>query len=108
MYEATDDPYCYPGTSVLKNLLDLRTQAELDRFEAFITAQRAREPLPSGHLDYAHYCALHRHLFQDVYEWAGRIRTTRTGKQGNWFCFPEHIDREMRQLFSGLAKANRL
>jgi cell filamentation protein len=57
MYEATDDPYCYPGTSVLKNLLDLRTQAELDRFEAFITAQRAREPLPPGHLDHAHYCA---------------------------------------------------
>ena len=41
MYEAADDPYCYPGTSVLKNLIDLRTQDELDRFEAFITAQRA-------------------------------------------------------------------
>jgi cell filamentation protein len=103
MYKAADDPYCYPGTSVLKNRLDLRSQAELDAFEAFITAQRADEPLPAGRLSYTHYRAIHRHLFQDVYAWAGRIRSVRIAKKASMFAYPEHIDREMRRLFRYLA-----
>jgi cell filamentation protein len=67
MYKAEADPYCYPGTTVLINRLDLRDQAELSPFEAEITSQRAAEPLPAGRLGYRHYCAIHRHLFQDVY-----------------------------------------
>ena len=51
MYEVDDDTYCYPGTTVLRNLLDLTTQAELDAFEAEITLQRSTEPLPAGKLD---------------------------------------------------------
>lgn len=103
MYEAADDPYCYPGTAVLKNRLDLRTQAELDQFEAFITAQRADEPLPAGRLNVDHYRAIHHHLFQDVYDWAGEYRTVRIAKQEAMFCYPENIDREMRRLFARLA-----
>jgi cell filamentation protein, protein adenylyltransferase len=103
MYKAAEDPYCYPGTSVLKNRLDLRSQAELDAFEAFITAQRADEPLPAGRLSYAHYRAIHRHLFQDVYAWAGRIRSVRIAKKASMFAYPEHIDREMQRLFQSLA-----
>jgi cell filamentation protein len=29
---------------------------------------------PKGEFDAAHLKAIHRHLFQDVYEWAGRTR----------------------------------
>lgn len=75
----------------------------LDEFELAMTLIRSDEPWPAGALDYSHYLNLHRHLFQDVYEWAGRIRTIRIGKSGNWFCYPEHIDREMRRLFAWLA-----
>lgn len=107
MYQAEDDPYCYPGTTVLKNKLGLRTQAELNAFEAEITAQRANEPLPAGRLGYSHYKAIHRHLFQDVYAWSGKVRTVRIGKEGSWFCYPEYIDREMKKLFAGLAKAKK-
>jgi cell filamentation protein len=32
MYDAVADPYCYPGTTVLINKLDLRDQARLDAF----------------------------------------------------------------------------
>lgn len=109
MYEIENDTiYCYPGTSVLKNKLDLRSQDDLDAFEAEITAQRAAEPLPSGDMDYAHYCAIHHHLFQDVYPWAGQPRTIRIGKDGNWFCFPEHIDANMGKLFAQLENDNYL
>jgi cell filamentation protein len=105
MYETTPDPYCYPGTSVLRNRLGLRNQAELDAFEALITAQRAEEPLPRGRLGYAHYRAIHHHLFQDVFDWAGKPRTIRIAKGDSMFCYPEHIDGEMRKLFTGLRTA---
>jgi hypothetical protein len=100
MYEAADDPYCYPGTSVLKNRLDLRTQGELDQFEAMITAQRAAEPLPAGDLDYDHYRAIHHHLFQDVFEWAGEVRSVRITKGDSTFCYPENIDAQTLPLKS--------
>ncbi len=104
MYRAEADPYCYPGTTVLINRLGLHDQVALNAFEAEITSQRATEPLPAGRLSYRHYRAIHRHLFQDIYPWAGKIRTVRISKHGNVFCYPEHIDREMRRLFAGLAR----
>ena len=106
MYDATEDPYCYPGSTVLRNLPHLRSQKQLDQFESAATTQRADEPLPAGRLSVSHYCAVHRHLFQDVFAWAGRPRTVPLGKGLSSFCYPEHIKREMRALFSSL-KDNR-
>ena len=104
MYDAVADPYCYPGMTVLKNLRNLRTQVALDRFEAISTAQRADELLPRGRLSVSHYRAIHRHLFQDVFPWAGKFRTVRLSKSGSAFCYPENIDREIRQLFGSFKR----
>jgi cell filamentation protein len=104
MYDAVADPYCFPGTIVLKNIPGLRTQKALDQYETAMTAQRADEPLPSGRLSVFHYRAIHHHLFQDVYSWAGRFRTVRIGRRGSAFCYPENIPREMRALFHKLAR----
>jgi cell filamentation protein len=106
MYEVDDDTYCYPGTTVLRNLLNLTTQADLDAFEAEITLQRSTEPLPAGNLDDKHYRAIHRHLFQDVYEWAGKPPSVRVSKGGNPFCYPEYIEGQLKELFDGLAREN--
>ena len=65
-YDATDDPLCYPGTAVLKNLADLLDQDDLDQFEQLMFLTRSEEPLPDGDLDYEHYKAIHHHFFQDV------------------------------------------
>jgi cell filamentation protein len=101
-YDAFDDPYCYPRTTVLKNLLNIRDQDTLEAFEVEISTLRAEEPLPESNFDAAHYCAVHHHLFQDVYEWAGQYRMVRTSKGGNAFCFPEHIPAQMDALFQWL------
>lgn len=101
-YDAFDDPYCYAGTHVLKNRLGLRDAAQLEAFELEASNLRADEPLPSGRFGTTHYRAVHRHLFQDVYAWAGRYRTVRTSKGGNMFCFPEHIAPQMTALFATL------
>jgi cell filamentation protein len=105
MYDAVDDPYTYENSTVLINKLDLRIQSQLDDFEAEISSARAREPLPAGELDFAHYCAVHHHLFQDVYEWAGKLRSVRISKQGSPFCFPENIEAQATKLFSSLKAA---
>ncbi len=106
MYDAIDDPYTYENSTVLVNKLGLRDQSALDDFEAEISNARADEPLPEGELDFAHYCAVRKHLFQDVrYDWAGIPRTVRISKQGNPFCFPEHVDAQASQLFSELKAA---
>ena len=102
MYDAIDDPYTYESSTILINKLDLRDQDELDAYEAEISNARSQEPLPDGKLDFAHYCAVHHHLFQDVYDWAGKPRTVRISKQGNPFCFPEHIETQAAKLFAEL------
>jgi cell filamentation protein len=88
---------------VLKNTPGLRTQEELDAFEAASTMQRADEPLPAGRLSLSHYQVIHRHLFQDVYSWAGKFRTVRMSKDQSAFCYPEYVAQEMKSLFAGLA-----
>ena len=102
MYDASPDPYCYPGTKILKNLADLRRQSDLNTFELALTTQRFAEGLPRGRLSVTHYYAVHRHLFQDVYAWAGKPRTVRIAKGASSFCYPENIATEMRKLFTWL------
>lgn len=101
-YEVFDDPYCYKRTFVLKNKARLRDETLLQDFELEMTALRASEPFPLGRFDPPHYRAVHHHLFQDVYTWAGKYRTVRTAKGGNPFCYPEYIEREMDKLFAVL------
>jgi cell filamentation protein len=108
VYEVADDTYCYPGTTVLKNKIDTKKQNILDEFEAEITTQRASEDMPAGDLDYAHYLALHKHLFQDVYTWAGKPRTVRISKGGSMFCYPENIQTQSDKLFKQLKAQNHL
>lgn len=100
VYTAESDPWCYPGTTVLKNLADLTEQADLDEFEFAMYLSRAEEAFPLGNLGYEHYRQIHHHLFQDVYEWAGQPRTIRIGKGGNWFCYPEYLNSEMHRVFT--------
>jgi cell filamentation protein len=108
MYDAIADPYCYTGTTVLRNIPGIRDQASLDTFEAISTAQRSDEPIPKGRLSASHYRAIHHHLFQDVYAWAGKFRTVRISKDGSAFCYPEYIAREMKSLFADLKRRRHL
>ncbi|RLP84751.1 cell filamentation protein Fic [Mycetocola lacteus] len=83
------DDYFIPGTTVLRNLFisepepfGIENPATLREREEFFTSLRIielREHPIDGHFDYAHLKAIHRHLFQDVYEWAGEERTAPTG-----------------------------
>lgn len=107
-YAAETDPLCYPGTIVLRNLLDVEDAALLEEAELALFLIRAAQPFPAGDFDRKHYLDLHRHMFQDVYSWAGQIRSIRIGKNGNWFCYPEYIDAKLDRVFTELGDADRL
>jgi cell filamentation protein len=103
-YSRFEDPYCYADSGVLKNLKGFRTESALEAYEVPAVALRSGEPLPSGKFDPAHYRAIHHHLFQDVYDWAGQYRTVRIAKPGAMFCFPEHIAGQMEMLLAELQR----
>ncbi len=82
----TDRVYCYPPDyTVLTNKLDIRGPHALDTAERALVVARLTEGPPSGAFDLAHLCAIHSHLFQDVYEWAGELRRVEISKGGQQF-----------------------
>jgi cell filamentation protein len=66
---------------VLKNKLGATSYEQLEPLEAqFVAARYSEIQLghgPTGQFDAVHLKAIHRHLFQDVYEWAGHSRDER-------------------------------
>ncbi|MCF8169131.1 MAG: Fic family protein, partial [Rhodoferax sp.] len=101
------DTYVYPGSEVLRNKADLRDQAALDEFEADITAMRMAELLNhpiQGKFDLQHLCAMHRHLFQDVYDWAGQIRTVDISRGASRFANFNQIETYLTGQLNGIAK----
>jgi cell filamentation protein len=109
-YDGTDS-YVYPGTTVLRNKADLRDQVALDAFEADATAVRMLElvenPLP-GEFDLQHLCAMHRYLFQDVYDWAGELRSVDISRGATRFGNFTLIEGYLGQKLKGLAVENYL
>ena len=79
------DDYYIPGTTVLRNKLTSTAEpygtTDPDKLRSYEEAathirmgELARTPV-SGKFDYNHLKAIHRTLFQDVYDWAGEERT---------------------------------
>lgn len=101
----SSDPYFYPGTKILRNRLGLIEPAQLDAFERLMTAQRIAEGAPSGAFDLDHLRAIHRHLFQDVYDWAGELRATELAKGGQQFMARAFIARGMADVSKRIAAA---
>jgi cell filamentation protein len=99
--------YCYPGTSVLINKEDLRDQVILSRFENTATTLRGGqlkyEPI-YGNFDLKHVQKIHGHLFQDVYPFAGKLRTENIAKGSFSFCSSEYIPSAAKELFSALSR----
>lgn len=106
------DPYVYPGTSVLRNLRDIRDPAVLAEFEAGATVRRLKElqnrPL-AGVFDLRHFRAIHRHIFQDVYPWAGQFRTVNIARSDQfYFAFANQINPSINKVLDDLGQENYL
>ncbi len=79
------DPEKYPGINVFVNLRNITDAKHLEKAEsalsAYNLAQFYSNPSVIGELgqdfnfDLAHVKAIHKYLFQDLYPWAGEIRS---------------------------------
>ncbi len=72
--------YFWPHTTVFANKLGIVDAEELREVEHELTADR-QEQIERGEVviartfDNAHLCAVHAHLFGEVYDWGGQWRT---------------------------------
>jgi cell filamentation protein len=108
-WNTNPDPYQYPDSPVLKNLPDIRDAAALDKFEQRATALRLDEMIAAVAnvpMSLGTWQTIHRILFQDVYEWAGQIRTVQLAKGDTVFAMPGHIDGAAKRIFDRLKHEN--
>ncbi|PWT97250.1 MAG: cell filamentation protein Fic [Terriglobia bacterium] len=107
----SSDPYTYPGTDVLRNVLDIRDAGQLAAFEANATAARLIElderPLV-GQFDVTHLKSIHQHIFQDVYQWAGELRTVNISKGGHLFGVAAFIGPALQEVLRKLSEEHHL
>jgi cell filamentation protein len=101
------DDYLIPGTETLRNKLGTKRNSYgitdpdvLASLEAQLSMSRMLElqkkPI-AGDFGYEHMKRIHEHLFQDVYEWAGKPRTVGMQKEGHSYAPPKQIDRMWAQ-----------
>ncbi|MGW9114511.1 Fic/DOC family protein [Microbacterium sp. NPDC055683] len=109
----TWESYFYPppDNATMRNVQGIRDPRALHVFEYGATALRQKQlnmdPSLAGEhtFDAAHLRRIHRHLFQDVYEWAGEYRTQNMVKQGAVRGFADVSNGEVDRY---LADAQRL
>ncbi len=105
------DPYLIPGSDTLRNLPGFTDAAKLREYEYHLTVLRRVEldahPI-GGHHDLAHLQAIHHHLFQDMYDWAGQVRTVNIVKGNTPFAYAHALIPAATDLFDQLARENRL
>lgn len=101
----------------LENKLGIDNAAELAREEERISKKKARELFESGTLDqletgkFSSLQTIHRYLFEDIYDFAGEIRTVNLAK-GNFRFAPlmyldaalAHIDRMPQSDFDEIVE----
>lgn len=107
--------YFIPGSDdVLRNRVGATSATELSAAENDLSEARQLELWEKPGLaamrsyDLAHLCAIHAQLFQDVYDWAGEVRTVGIEKDGESFCPPGNISQAMEHVAMRIAETDRL
>ena len=103
-----DTEYCYPGTNILKNKLNIQNLERLHEAERDYSSIRQVELYKqgiSGDFSLKHLCSIHKQLFQDIYPWAGKIRTVDISK-GTIFCLVQFIENQFTWIYQQLKKEN--
>ncbi len=100
--------YCYPGTDVLINNLNITDEEELEVAERSITTlalsaiQLRKIPAPKKLFTPEYYFSLHKEVFNKIYPFAGQTRNENIAKGNTTFCRPEFIyyclDDEMKKF----------
>lgn len=106
-YGVGQDPYFYPGSSVLRNRLDLHDDTRLHQAERELSEIAIGSlPLFPPPYDLERLQYIHRILFSDIYDWAGELRSVNIQKGDTLFCTPERIPPEAAKIILHMEQAN--
>ena len=113
MYETKEGNsiYCYPGTDVLKNKLDIKDRAKLEGLEnalIIFKIYELRKKGITGSFDLKHLLSIHEYLLSDLYDFAGKLRTENVAKDNFKFADAKFIEQEIIKLFDELKNENYL
>lgn len=111
VYEERNSSYCYENTNTLINKLDIRDSKVLQKYEAKITAAKLLALMQKGiigNFDVKHINAIHQYLFEDIYPFAGKLRTENIAKGVFRFAEWEYIEPELERLLNELKQENYL
>jgi len=103
-YKYVDSDYTYidPKTGILKNLANITDSDALLFFESVAVTKRIQElyenPIEIKGIE--NLFEIHKHLFQDVYSWAGEKRKVEISKEGKQFFPTTHFDNAFRFIDS--------
>lgn len=101
-YEYLDPDFNYtdPKSGILRNLQDITDPDVLVFVESSAVTKRLKElyenPVKIKSID--SLFEIHRHLFQDIYVWAGKKRTVEISKDGKQFFPTSHFDNAFRYI----------
>lgn len=100
---------CYDGTTCLINKLNIRNENQLSVIENGITLEKAtillNLQIPDT-LDFEYYKRIHKILFEDIYDWAGKLRTVNISKKGTAFCNVDFLEDLCQRCFERLKNEN--
>ena len=111
VYTTVQSIYCYEGSQILKNKLNIRDGRLLKTAEEEITSIKQMELLKNpikGNFSKAHLIKIHRFIFEDIYDFAGKIRREQISKADTLFYPPELINRELDRVFAQIKEKNML
>lgn len=100
---------CYEGTTCLINKFGIKDDKQLSLIEGQITfakGSKLERDLINGNFDFEHYKAIHKYLFDDIYEWAGEIRNVDISKKGTNFAKVNEIEQLASACFDRLKSEN--
>lgn len=109
------DLYLIENSTVLKNLLDITDEKELDLAEAELSRANMMLLYENGFDDFSSggFCFIHKVLFGDVYEWAGQYRKINIRKRENllagqsvWYSNVTEIGNDLDNAFDEINKVN--
>lgn len=111
-YIDPDSTYTDPNTGLLRNLLGITDREVLLFVESAVVTKRLQElyetPIKIKGID--SLFEIHKHLFQDIYGWAGKKRKVEISKGDKQFFPTSHFDiafRYIDQLIAEFKKINK-
>jgi cell filamentation protein len=104
MIDSTD--FTIPGTGALRNKLGITDPAALSKAATDSTALRLADlratPVRGG-FDSAHLQAIHHHIYQDLYDWAGELRSIDAGNVP-----ASQVEKSLNSVLDRLSRENHL